>query len=293
VTVYLDNPAGRLHDALARFRGNVSGQAVWLAWAGALDVPSEDVPELVRNLALVLRLPDDIATEFATIDETEFDRDQVMRWREQIVPALGPGLFSGKPSNQLASEVSDASLSSLEWCSWVLHRHRPQLEVTAASVQRIMDLLRDLDAELTEPESRADADIDPELRYYLMSQVNAMRRALRDLQIRGPVAVEEALDQARGSALRRTDLTSRWNTTEGNRSAWKKFVDLMVVVATVLNISTASLTLPNLVRQELEGPQPVKVEEVQQPQAPALSGPKNLPNGVQHKEPGTHDSAAR
>ena len=121
-----------------------------------------------------------------------------------------------------------------------------------------MDLLGEL-----EP----DSGIDSELRAFLLVHARAMERALADLPVRGRASLEDAFDRAWGAANRRADLTAQ---SDANRKVWKKFGDLLIAVAAVLQISTSSFVLPGQIRQAIEGPQPTQVEVVQQgPQTPA------------------------
>ena len=94
MTVSTDNPAGRLHSLITALRKNVSQQPVWQAWAGTLQVSSEDLPELMRQMAFVYALPRAIESEISQIDESEYDRDYAMRWQGEILALLGPSLFA-------------------------------------------------------------------------------------------------------------------------------------------------------------------------------------------------------
>lgn len=144
MTVYSDNPAGRLHQLLTAFRVNVGGHPSAAAWVGAVGLPdSNNASELGRRLALVLQLPQEIESELAMVDERDYDRDHVMRWRSNVEQGLG-AIFSDKPSDQVAGYFDDVSLNSLESCSWVLHRYRPERPVAENDLDRIRELISDL-----------------------------------------------------------------------------------------------------------------------------------------------------
>jgi hypothetical protein len=166
--------------------------------------------------------------------------------------------------------MNDTALNSLEYCSFVLHKHRPQKVFTTEQLAHIADLIKDLEAEVEDND-----DIDESLRDFLLQRALEMFLALGQLGVRGPDALVEALDQAVGATHRRIDLTVRM---EDNKTAWAKFQDLVVAVGAALGIATSVLVLPGQVRQELEGPPPpqtavVKIIEVP-PHEPGLIVPK-------------------
>jgi hypothetical protein len=272
VTVYPDNPAGRLHQLLTAFRMNESQYPSAVAWAGAVGLPdSSNASELARRLALVLQLPSEIESELAMLDEDDYDRDLVMRWQGNVVRGLG-SIFTDRPSNQVAGDFDDVSLSSLESCSWVLHRHRPQRSVAESDLDRIKELISELTAEL-----RNSPGINPELCQFLLLHCNAMSRALGDLAIRGPAALEDALHQAWGAANLRVDLSVRSDTAP---TAWAKFKEILGTTALALGILTTAVGLPAAARLALEGSPPVQVEIVQSMQPSVVPAPAaEQPNG--------------
>jgi hypothetical protein len=255
VTVFTDNAAGRLHELFTAFRRNASQQIAAEGWAPVLGVQSFEHPDFARRLARVFELPVEIENEISQVDEDEFDRDLAMRWQGQIIPGLGPGLYRGQPSADLARPMDDASLHSLEYCSFVLHRYRPQQVLLDGDLERIGTLITELQAEV-----QGEDGLDPDLREFLLFHAREMALALVDLPMRGPTALEEALDRTVGAVQRRSDLVVKSDTSTG---AWAKFGNLVVAVAAVLQIATSSLMLPGQIRQELDGtPTPAPVVRV-------------------------------
>jgi hypothetical protein len=286
VTVYNDNPAGRLYELLKRFKESANPSANAMAWAKVLGYRSPDSPAFPRHFGLVYRLPDEIYAELAEISDSEYDPETVTRWRPAVEGVLR-AIFTGTPGKQVASGLNDASMLSLESCSFVLHRHRPQLVLPDSDHQRIDGLIKELLHELTDSNETA---LDPELREFLVAQCSVMRNALRDVAIRGPAALEDALDQVWGAANRRADLAVRTGT-EPNRSAWRKFREVIVVVGAVFQVATSAAALPGQVQQAIEGPQPpaqVQVEVVvsEPGQSPTADTAAQHPNGA-----GTHSQA--
>jgi hypothetical protein len=287
VTEYLDNPAGRLHRLLVRFRQNASNTQAWRTWAATLGISDTDYPEVARGLGMLLALPGEAESELAQVDPADYPGDIVLRWKDKIVPALVPHLFEARQADQMAAGFDDASLGFLETCSWTLHRYRPQRLIADSDVERIQKLIDELYSEL-----RTSVSIDRELRVFLLEQCEEMTRALRDMEIRGPAALEEALDRAVGAAHRRADLAARSSEAPG---VWRKFGEVLVVVAAALQIATSAVALPGQVQQAIEGPPPpaqVQVVEVSEPgQPPTADTPAQHPNG-EGTSGGAHPQAA-
>jgi hypothetical protein len=263
VTVHGDNPAGRLHNAITSLGIHASQQPMWQAWAAALQVLGEQLPELLRQLALVHDLPAEIVSQLDRIPDAEYDRDLVMRWQGEVLGLLSTRLFGTEPAAQVVPVVTKESLFSLESCSYVLHRLSPQPMVSVEDQERIAQKVRELEEAV-----RAEPTMDADLRAFLLYHAGLMSRALRDLPVRGRASLEDAYDQAWGAARRRIDLTIR--VKEEHPSAWEKFRDVMLVIAAILSIASTGLALPGQVLQELEGPPPATetvVKVVGQPQA--------------------------
>ncbi len=250
MTVYKDNPAGRLHQLLAAFR-DASDQR---EFARALRVSFNDKNELWRSFTQVFALPDDIRVEISRIDEDNYDSDLALRWQNHLVSVMGETLFWGekKPDSSAFSEFQ----ASLEYCSYVLNKYQPGRIPSEADLEHLKELISDLLTELQD-----DSPVDADLRDFLRLHAREMEHALNDLAVRGVVPLEEAFDRTLGALNRRVDLTVR---SDENPNVWKKFGNLLVAVAAVLQISTSAFILPGQVRQAIEGPQPTQVEVVQQ-----------------------------
>lgn len=266
MTVYTDNSAGRLHELLSAFRAAGGDER---RFANALKIPYNDRDGLLHCFVQVFALPDDIKTKICQIDEDSYDPDLALRWQNGLKDVMGATLFWGEknPDSATFSEF----MSSLEYCSYVLHRYRPSRMPSAPDVEHLKELISELLSQLQD-----DSSIDNDLRAFLLFHTEAMDRALNDLTVRGAVPLEEAFDRAVGALNRRADLTVR---SDANPGVWKKFGNLLVAVAAVLQISTSAFVLPGQVRQAIEGPQPTQVEVVQSKSqtatTPAVGGQPN------------------
>jgi hypothetical protein len=178
-----------------------------------------------------------------------------MRWQGHAVSLLGPSLFSGENAAQTASKINEAWLTSLESCSFVLHRYRRQAVISDADMERIRSLIAELRATVEDELAPGD-----ELRDFLLHHARAMARALTDYQIRGPAALEDAFDQTVGAVgRRRGDFESKGYT---RREVWKKFGALVGAVAATLAIPATTVQLTGEVRSAIDGPSAPPVEKV-------------------------------
>lgn len=246
MTVFTDNPAGRLHALVTGFKRNASQHQAYVAWAATLGMQG-DLSRLLDALSMVLELPSEVEAEIDRVDPDEFDRDSVMRWHGTISPVFSNMLFSGEQSSQVANKISDAAMGSLESCSFVLHRHRRQQVLSEGDIDRIRSLVADLTAAIED-----DLEAEYELRTFLLRHAKAMARALDHYQIVGTLELEDALDQAVGAVQRRGgEFESKGYT---RREAWKRFAALAAGVLVVLQVPQTALELPGEIRDAIEGP---------------------------------------
>ena len=225
------------------------------AWAAALGIRPDDFPKLLHAIALVVALPEEIESEISRVDPEEFDRDSVMRWYGNAVSFLAPNLFQGHQAVQVVSQIEDTWLGSLESCSFVLHKHRRQLVITETDLDHIRSLIAEL-VEATEKE----LPFEHELRDFLTDHIDAMLRALDEIQIVGAPALEDSFDRAIGAVERRSGEFAVKGYTR--REAWKKFGAVLAGTLLVLQIPQTAMELPSEIRGAIESPPPPAVERV-------------------------------
>lgn len=288
MTVYDDNPAGRLHKLLSAYSQKANqNHKIGVTWAAILGMPELPTPDLFARLGHVYGLPAQVEAELDRLDSSaEYDVDMALRWRDPVTTAFAQSLFSEQLSTAISGHFGVRTLDSLESCSYVLHRYRPQPAISDSEVERIAHLISELQEEITSSE-----DLEPELRSFLLYHAHLMARALGTLGISGNAALEEAYDQATGAIIRRWDLLVQAKEDEKKKSFWEKWFAVLAAVAAALQIATSALMLPGQIRQELEGPAPqppavVKVIELPGPgtdpvQAVPASGSSASTNGDQ------------
>jgi hypothetical protein len=274
VTVYYDNPAGRLHRVLTGLR-QVSPGSVSLrdAWARILGVnePSKRMDVLARRIVEVLQLPHEIDVQMQQIDDDYFDRDFAMRWWKPVQKTFEDALFSTAQVSQ-ALHYDNEALGSLETCSYTLHRYRREALPGNDDLNSIRELLTEIEDFVA-----TDGDIDAELAKFLLRHVRAMARAIDDFDIIGADAMEMVLNEALGASMRRGYIPNHVDEEEspddtGSESAVKKFWKMLSRAAVVLSISANLLALGQAAHSGMTNTHPPAVENVVNVEELPLSG---------------------
>lgn len=259
MTIYVDNPAGRLHRWLGAFNAKCGQHCCLEAWAAAMRVRSSDTSALMRRLATISRLPHDIDVELGKISEEEYDRDLALRWRAKVEPVLA-AVFTDKPSVEVARDLDQPWMLSLESCSFLLHKHRPEPVLRSDQLEHLRETVDRFEEEIHDT-----PDVDPELRDLILFHCGAISSALHDLPLRGHAAVTDAVDRAYGAAFRRGMLAGR---NGAGRGSWEKFRDLVVTAAAIIQIPAAGVVLPAEIKQAIG--QPLSVTIVHERPRPAI-----------------------
>jgi hypothetical protein len=279
MTVYHDNPAGRLHRVLQGLKEvNPSSVAVKDAWASVLNVqePARQTDKLSRRIVRVFQLPPQISIETENLDDNDFDRQFAMRWYQPVEKMFAKTLFSTAQIAQVIGSYNEDTLASLEHCSYILHRYRPEPSPSTEDLDSILKLITEIEDEIA-----GSDDIDAALSEFLLEHVRAMKAAIDDFFIVGARALQERLDQAVGAAVRQPDLMA--NATNGNEgpeseTVLHKFGALLTRIAVVLSISANLLAIGQAAHADLvnDPPKPPTIENVTivdetPPSSPAVS----------------------
>jgi hypothetical protein len=236
VTVYEDNPAGRLYQLIKKLDRVPGTTGVRDAWIAALD--ARNMAIVSRRIVEVLKLPAQIESELQQVDDGLFDRDFAMRWLQPVEETFSEMLFSNEQIGSRKRYGVEAMLS-LENASYVLHVYRRESAPSnddLASIRQLIDEIEKIAAQ--------SGDIDSDLRAFLLKYARAMRIAVDDYFILGPQAMESAVDEGIGAAIRHGYIPNEAGDDSGagaeRKAAIKKFWGMLTHVALVLSL-TANL----------------------------------------------------
>jgi len=258
--VEMDNPAGRLHAVFSvlqsRSADNSDDQTgTILSELFGLTYP-KDAPWILERLAPIVRLPAQIRRE---VGQLPFDGTAFLGRVHEFEDALGR-IYLPQVARDLVSGITDAGMESLEACSNMLHQHRaerlPSAEETAemrASIVELLDGLADSGA------------VDEQVETFLSGHLVDMLRALDELRLVGPKALEAALQRALGHTFIVTATGHALPDLPEVRTFWKVLNRIAVVLAIVAEGS--SITRSLFPEQDAEQPQAPAVIQIDEDQA--------------------------
>jgi hypothetical protein len=263
---YYDNPAGRLHDLLARLAEQPQTGSVVGAWAGVLEVDEADiavhlgrVAELVRQIQEAV----DQADEPALLAPVQRFRAV---WTRPIFPEDQP--FSAQLSKVLpdATAMEALNLVSAQLHSIAAEGKVPSEDELAQLKSELRDLIDNVEA--------AD-DIPPDLKHLFISRLRSVEQAIEHLKVGGPNAIRHAMEAVIGSVVYAED-----------PAAVAKSQTFKNVMATLLIIWSVFSAGPDI-QQSIEAWRdivPVLSAGPEQPsQGPNDAGPGQAPQGPDNK----------
>jgi hypothetical protein len=253
VTVFYDNPAGRLHRVLKGLKdvnpGTVSVQDAWARVLHAGQKP--DMAVLSRRMVQAFQLPAMVMSEFGQIDDQDLDRDLALRWHDPVLVTFANTLFSNA---QIASTLKydEVSLASLEHCSYLLHRSRREALPAGETLHAIREHVSKIQS-LT----AHDEEIDPDLREFLLEHAAALAEALEEFFLTGALGIQRVIDEAVGSAVRNgyvpDEVSGEVADDEtGSKAAIKRFWGVMGRAALVISMSGNLLAIGQSAYRGLE-----------------------------------------
>jgi hypothetical protein len=267
-----DNPASRLHFLLTLMQDcndvdpDTSG-SFHRRLAQVLSVDPGNALEYARPFLQVLHLPDEAQAEVLRLNDESYDPELILMWHPPVREALNAAIFRTNDLGHFQGQLTEPSMLSLRFCGDLLHRRLAQRMLTQEELDRVGDLIDELEQEIT-----LDTNIDRDVRAFLLGHVKLMKQALADVPLFGSGRLEDALDQVVGSLHRRSDIVAR---SDKNPSTWAKLGNLIVVIAAVFQIAGVQLALPSVIKHELtSGHAPTaQVKVVPMPSGSGPAGP--------------------
>lgn len=226
----LDNPAGRLHQFLAAAQETDGNQNAGVALGKMLgaNYPNQ-LGLLLELLAAVVRLSEGVRQDLRALGQD----DELYFEPLDRAEAAFAGLHLNAPLSSFQSLISESTLYGLKVCSSILHKHRPRPLPEAATIDKLRRSMHDLAGEVHA------ADIDEELRLFLLEQLQSMIRATQMYRIAGREVLEAAVDQLIGTTSRRSDVRDKLEPS----SFGKRLKELALAMALALSLVNDSFQL--------------------------------------------------
>ncbi len=190
------NPAGRLYNVLLQaVQASNKNKSVGIRrkqdviWAEVFDIKSPPLTErdtstvgIYYHLALLRQLLDESERKIKTVPD--ISHDVYLRDFLRIREALSPANLNGDWSEHL---INHSSLTSLEFCSELLSRLRPEQIPSDEQLRELRDDVSSLmERILTE-------NLDPELKLVLLDLLESMNRAISEYRFRGGQGLRQEL----------------------------------------------------------------------------------------------------
>jgi len=220
-----NNPAARLHNLVRRLRSTSSNGPAARVWAQALDIPINQemtgplFEEVIRGILAFLDLVDE--TE-AGLHELEFDN---FYW-EAFPPLrlVAHRALSNLRANQanLTRPITDETLTLLRVIASEWRKRKPDPKIDEETLQEIQAEAHGLF------ESVKRAEIDRDLKSFMLSLTSAILQAIQQYRIGGPESLKRALALIIGQATLHVDLVHKTAAGEHTKNLWAGFYKVAV-----------------------------------------------------------------
>lgn len=215
-----NNPAARLHNLVRRLRSTSSNGPAARVWAQALDIPINQemtgllFKQVVEGILAFLDLVDE--TE-AGLQELGFDD---FYW-EAFPPLrlVAHRSLSNLRTNQvnLTRPITDETLTLLRVIASEWGKKKPDPKIDEETLQEIQAEAHALF------EFVKRAEIDRDLKSFILSLTSAILQAIQQFRIGGPESLKRALALIIGQATLNVELVHNATANEHTKSLWTRF----------------------------------------------------------------------
>jgi hypothetical protein len=230
-----DNPARRLHAFLAAVRAHGqsgSGMGTVIGEYFGVEYPS-DMPMLLRSLAPVYELPQQVRDEVNALGWEESSSAVLIRHLPGIEGALG-NLTLPQQILQFNGQISDVAFESLEHCGVILGQFRPQRTLDSATIGDLRNTISGLVADVM-----AADELDESIAQFMLDHLHELLWTLDSYKVSGIVPIEWAVQRAVGHAALDSAEAVRVQETD----AGKRFWSTVAKVGMALNLVTGPLAI--------------------------------------------------
>ena len=253
--------AGRLHTILVKLLDADINSPISVAWANALEVNAKDLPRLTGQVGLVYALPQQVEDELKRLKHYH---PYLVAWRPSLANLFAGSNF-GAAWSSVSKNLTVAVMSGVEACALQLAELPPEPQLED-------DALAEFSAEARQLYDDArQADIDPDLRHFILGHLSAIIDAVNNARIQGVGPIEREMKAAVAEVVLNVDLKERTTGNELGRRFW----DLLEKYAVIFTFVTSPFQLGQIVntqRPALPPPPPEVVASVLAPQLEDGSG---------------------
>ncbi|MFE2580366.1 hypothetical protein [Streptomyces sp. NPDC059378] len=204
---YLDNPAGRLHKLLLDLYTafpNDQQQKSRQAWVAIVELVGNELG-LAGEAAIIsgaVALPAQVRDAVEALPEDDERKEHLLAGLSSIeqgmIQVASRGnlfdVFSAFATNGVVPQ--SAAVSGLSHCSFELHRAVPEVTVSESDLSRIIDMINELMAEVTE------AELPDAVKRAMVNHLIALLQAAHNVRFAGTQPLDDALWSLIGSVGR-------------------------------------------------------------------------------------------
>jgi len=221
----LNNPVTRLHTLVSRLQSTSSNGPAARVWAQALDIPiNQEMTGLFFEHVVqgILAFLDLVAETEAGLHELNFDD-----FYSEALPPLrlvAHRSFSNLHANQahLTRPITDETLTLLRVIASEWGKKKPDPKIDEETLQEIQAEAQGLF------ESVKRAQIDQDLKSFMLSLTSAILQAIQQYRIGGPETLKRALALIIGQATLNVELVHKATASEHTKSLWARFYKVAV-----------------------------------------------------------------
>jgi hypothetical protein len=187
-----DNPAGRLYTILRDVERQNESAETRKAWATVFGVPENSEFEILRGLIDMQQLVDE--TEKLISNNDQLNSALFLKSFGQLRRAVSARNLAN-PWKTYKAGLTVEAMTRLEFCAEVLSTTHQEDLLTSEEIEQLREALEEI-AKFTE-----EIDIDYELKVFVLSKLELIRRGIFDYKINGASALRGVIETIIGSTV--------------------------------------------------------------------------------------------
>lgn len=260
----LNNPAGRLLEVLKRAKAFQPPNAKALeAWAKILEVPPNDIPHLLTQFGKVLTLPKIVQERIKS--QEEINHSIYLKWVPKVESCF-KSINLETTIHSFTSNLDEAALDGLEFCSELLSRVQPEIEIDEKEIGKITKQIHKLQDEIIQSE------IDNQYKFFMLEKLEELLKALQEYRIMGVEPIDEVFVNTFGRLATNQQIYEETKDTEIGGKFWSVLTRALLLTSLAVTTIQLGQWAQNLLPNQSE-------EKVQQqcPKGPEGQNPETVP----------------
>ncbi|MBC6451721.1 hypothetical protein [Actinokineospora xionganensis] len=254
MTVYMDNPAGRLHALIERARG-LSNQPAWNTWASAFDISPNNSMDQFACIARVVRMIEAVPRLMHQLMEATSAQIYLEGFHgvESIIERFKS--ISQYNAENFFAEVGGTAMKCLKVCALQLHEKLPEVSPEGDAIAELIGKVDQLVDEFEKLDWLSEVDKD-----WILKALRKIQSRLSRSQLFGTADVVEVADEF----VHRMHRTGIWSRL--GRDADSPGGRLALFLATVFTTLTITgwPALPPAQNYNPSYPMTVEIDELQE-----------------------------